>query len=108
MSIMTFYIIIIIIIIIIITCIIIIIILSCNKGLYGVDCNEKCGYCVEINQCHHIHGTCLTGCAAGYMGNMCKTRMYTCTYYTVQFSTQWCMDKDMWHIFYEYLLKMNW
>ena len=46
-----------------------------KKGFYGVDCNEKCGHCREVNQCHHINGTCLTGCAAGFMGNLCKTRM---------------------------------
>uniref|UniRef100_K1QL38 Scavenger receptor class F member 2 n=1 Tax=Magallana gigas TaxID=29159 RepID=K1QL38_MAGGI len=46
--------------------------LACNKGFYGVDCNEKCGHCREVNQCHHINGTCLTGCAAGFMGNLCK------------------------------------
>lgn len=51
------------------------IISACNKGFFGVDCNEKCGHCREIYQCHHINGTCLTGCAAGYLGNMCKTGM---------------------------------
>lgn len=48
---------------------------ACNKGLFGVDCNEKCGQCREVYQCHHKNGTCLAGCAAGYLGNMCKTRM---------------------------------
>ncbi|XP_065942297.1 uncharacterized protein [Magallana gigas] len=47
--------------------------LACNKEFYGVACNEECGHCREVNQCHHINGTCLTGCAAGYHGNMCKT-----------------------------------
>lgn len=48
---------------------------ACNIGYFGVDCNEKCGRCLELYQCNHITGTCLTGCEAGYQGSMCKTRM---------------------------------
>ncbi|XP_065942279.1 cell death abnormality protein 1-like [Magallana gigas] len=48
--------------------------LACNIGYFGVDCNEKCGRCLELYQCNHITGTCLTGCEAGYQGSMCKTR----------------------------------
>lgn len=48
---------------------------ACDKGFYGEDCNETCGHCHGANQCHHINGTCLTGCAAGYQEDKCKTRV---------------------------------
>lgn len=47
---------------------------ACNKGTYGMDCSEQCGHCSE-NVCEHISGICLSGCMAGYQGNLCKTRM---------------------------------
>lgn len=50
-------------------------VLACEIGSYGNNCIKTCGECGDINQCHHINGTCLTGCAAGYQGNLCKTRM---------------------------------
>lgn len=36
-------------------CYIFLIISACNKGFFGADCNEKCGHCREIYQCHHIN-----------------------------------------------------
>lgn len=50
-----------------------IIIVECDKGLYGIGCSETCGHCRDVNQCFHINGTCLTGCDAGYKGDLCKT-----------------------------------
>lgn len=50
---------------------------ACAGGSYGVECNKTCGHCRDINQCYHINGTCLTGCDAGYQGNLCKTRKET-------------------------------
>lgn len=38
----------------------------CDKGLYGVDCKEVCGYCCEINYCFYIDGKCLIGCNGSY------------------------------------------
>lgn len=60
-------------------CHILFVISACNKGFYGGDCNEKCGQCREVEKCHHINGTCLTGCAAGFMGTLCTTGIQTCT-----------------------------
>lgn len=51
------------------------IISACIEGFYGISCKEICGHCHEANQCHYVNGTCLTGCAAGYEGDVCKTRM---------------------------------
>lgn len=54
-------------------------ILACKKGSFGIDCNETCGHCRDINKCSNVHGTCLTGCADGYEGNLCNARKYTVT-----------------------------
>lgn len=51
--------------------------LVCDKGLYGYDCKETCGYCRDVNQCSNLNGTCLTGCVAGFKKGLCKT----CKYY---------------------------
>ena len=53
---------------------------GCVSGLYGVDCKEICGNCRDIDQCFHRNGTCLTGCADGYQGDLCKTRKYKYMY----------------------------
>lgn len=47
---------------------------ACDIGSFGDDCSESCGHCYDINQCSSINGTCLTGCAAGHQGDLCKTR----------------------------------
>lgn len=38
----------------------------CDKGSFGDNCRDK-------DQCSIINGKCLTGCAAGYKGDLCKT-----------------------------------
>lgn len=40
--------------------------------MYGPGCIETCGHCRDVNKCSNIDGTCLTGCDAGYRGNLCK------------------------------------
>lgn len=35
------------------------------------NCSIICGYCHESEQCHHINGTCINGCASGYQGAKC-------------------------------------
>lgn len=75
---------------------------ACNKGFYGVDCNEECGHCRDVNKCHHINGTCLNGCAAGFMGNLCLTGsvdMYVVKM-KMKFLTynEW-FDNDLFHLY---------
>ena len=53
---------------------------ECDLGTYGDKCNEKCGNCLDLNECHHSNGTCLTGCSAGYHDALCKTRKYVYSY----------------------------
>ena len=50
---------------------------ACNNGTYGLECNNTCGYCLDGDNCSKANGTCIRGCSAGYVGNLCKTRKYT-------------------------------
>lgn len=47
--------------------------LECDNGSYGLNCSETCGNCLKDTICHHVNGTCLEGCAAGYKTQTCKT-----------------------------------
>lgn len=47
--------------------------LECDRGSYGIECNETCGHCRDVNQCSNGNGSCLTGCDAGFKGDLCKT-----------------------------------
>ena len=40
--------------------------------MFGQNCGEKCGECVNDEQCHHINGTCLNGCDRGFQGHECN------------------------------------
>jgi hypothetical protein len=46
---------------------------ECNGGKYGNNCSSQCGACLDYTQCHHVNGSCLQGCDAGYKGELCKT-----------------------------------
>lgn len=46
---------------------------ACEGETYGAGCKETCGHCHDVNQCSKINGTCLTGCDAGFEGDLCKT-----------------------------------
>lgn len=46
---------------------------ECDKGSFSIGCYETCGYCRDIKQCSNINGSCLTGCDAGFKGDLCKT-----------------------------------
>lgn len=45
--------------------------------MYGDGCNKTCGHCRDVKQCSNIDGTCLTGCSAGYQGEMCNAGKLT-------------------------------
>lgn len=47
---------------------------ECPAGSYGDACNETCGNCRDGNTCDRVNGTCLTGCDAGYEGDLCAIR----------------------------------
>ena len=53
--------------------------LECSNGTYGKECQDMCGYCADLDVCHHTNGTCPNGCEAGYQGRLCKAR--TLAYY---------------------------
>lgn len=44
---------------------------ACNQMKYGENCSMLCGHCVNSEQCHHIKGSCISGCASGYQGPIC-------------------------------------
>ncbi|BFZ21379.1 hypothetical protein BsWGS_24417 [Bradybaena similaris] len=51
----------------------------CGHGRYGEDCRYNCSqFCVKGDlsepYCHHVSGTCLHGCQAGYEGPRCYER----------------------------------
>lgn len=35
-------------------------IIECDKGSFGVACDETCGLFRDVKQCNFINGTCLT------------------------------------------------
>lgn len=39
--------------------------------MFGTNCSEKCGNCLNLDQCHHINGSCLDVCAPGFQGVTC-------------------------------------
>ena len=43
----------------------------CDGKKYGVNCTEDCGSCLNLEQCHHVNGSCLNGCNAGYRSQDC-------------------------------------
>ena len=43
----------------------------CNSRMYGVNCSQKCGACLDNEACHHTNGTCLNGCDKGYHSRKC-------------------------------------
>lgn len=44
---------------------------DCDGKMFGESCNEFCGHCLGFEQCQHINGTCMNGCASGYEGELC-------------------------------------
>ena len=44
---------------------------ECKAGEFGQNCTESCGNCVQNEACHHVNGSCLNGCDAGYEGTNC-------------------------------------
>lgn len=56
-------------------------IVECDRGWYGIGCNETRGHCRNESQCSNVNGTCLLGCDAGFKGDRCKICEYTCICY---------------------------
>ncbi|XP_071117359.1 receptor-type tyrosine-protein phosphatase alpha-like isoform X2 [Haliotis cracherodii] len=45
----------------------------CSPGSFGVNCTGKCGRCRD-DKCHHVNGTCLTGCNDGWTNLTCTQK----------------------------------
>ena len=54
--------------------------IECSDGTYGKKCQDMCGYCADLDVCHHTNGSCPNGCEAGYQGILCKARKLACYY----------------------------
>lgn len=55
-----------------------------------MECNETCGHCRDVNQCLNSNGSCLTGCDAGFKGDVCKTGKYS----TVKMHAEVILNRD--------------
>ena len=44
---------------------------ECDGKMFGKDCTESCGKCLNNDQCHHVNGSCVNGCSPGYYGINC-------------------------------------
>ena len=46
--------------------------LECDGHMYGQNCSEHCGKCRNNTQCHHLNGSCFSGCVRGSQGDRCN------------------------------------
>ena len=53
--------------------------LECADNTYGRRCQQTCGNCSNGEQCHHVNGTCPSGCDAGAYGVKCKESCGNCS-----------------------------
>ena len=44
---------------------------ECDGKMFGKDCKESCGKCLNNDQCHLVNGSCVNGCNPGYYGINC-------------------------------------
>ncbi|CAG5118588.1 unnamed protein product, partial [Candidula unifasciata] len=75
---------------------------SCSGQRYGQDCSSVCSQFCEVGYmsqsvCDHIHGTCLLGCQAGYLGSMCDESCDHGTYGTdcSSYCSQFCVSGNI-------------
>nr|XP_034321631.1 receptor-type tyrosine-protein phosphatase epsilon-like isoform X2 [Crassostrea gigas] len=47
---------------------------TCDATWYGAGCKFQCGHCFGENNCHHVKGSCLSGCQKGFTGDLCFNR----------------------------------
>ena len=49
---------------------------ECSSGLFGTDCNNTCGNCVNGSICNPQNGACTQGCHENWSGPMCNSNNY--------------------------------
>ena len=52
---------------------------ACGSYIYGSECKELCGNCRNEEPCHHVDGTCPSGCEIGAYGATCKESCGNCS-----------------------------
>lgn len=57
------------------------ILVECGGLMYGIECNELCGYCVNNEICYYVNGSCVNGCVVGWENDVCKKSKYLLIYY---------------------------
>lgn len=45
------------------------------EGLFGKNCDETCGKCLDTNQCNHITGNC-EQCQENFVAPQCNRSKY--------------------------------
>lgn len=46
--------------------------ITCDRGWYGIGCQNTCGHCIKGTHCIASDGICMFGCDDGYQGYLCK------------------------------------
>ncbi|XP_078328585.1 uncharacterized protein LOC111112273 isoform X2 [Crassostrea virginica] len=52
---------------------------ECGENTYGAECKQSCGRCSNGEPCHHVDGSCPSGCNAGAYGVKCKQSCGNCS-----------------------------
>ena len=55
-----------------------IVIKECGENTYGAECKQSCGNCSNREPCHHVNGSCPSGCDAGAYGDKCDIGSTIC------------------------------
>lgn len=51
--------------------------LECSNKTYGLNCLDTCGACLDSSPCHHVDGSCPSGCNPGWQTTpKCDARMW--------------------------------
>lgn len=68
---------------------------ACSGRTYGDNCSSRCAKCRDMEECHHINGTCMNGCEIGYQGFKCSTGCYICIFSIDGSSFDSCLLKSI-------------
>ena len=51
---------------------------ECDGKMFGKDCKESCGKCLNNDKCHFVNGNCVNGCNPGNYEINCTKGTDTC------------------------------
>ena len=68
----------------------------CPKGQYGQKCSFRCGNCLDEEPCHHINGTCISGCLPGWKGEWCdQSEFLNYCHKDYEFLSRWSQKRHL-------------